>query len=289
MTIQEYFEHYLKTKEGLLFALMTLAVIVFVVIVFYLIAAAGSSNRRRIREYAENAEKGMPEEADMTDRDRAAIRKAICRSRFETLTEEFYELIFAGGSILMFIAAYYLVDRFFMLEPYRGMWDKYKDYLLLLMIVLSILCSRIVDGALIRLKNVSKEDKAAIRLIAMIYMLLIFGYIKFIYENDNYDSFIEYFLGLMIGRFVYFDVSLRDFTEAVKKAFTKLPIMFVALACTGVLSLYGFTSGYLIKHIGVVTNVFFIHVFMTAAIFIVFHVYSAAMRISDRSKKEKRQ
>jgi len=255
MTISEYIQHYLQTKETVIFGLLTLAVIVLTTLIFGAISCIGATGEKRT-------------------------------NRFENLSEEFYELIFSGGSILMFIAAYYLIDRFFMLEPYRRMWDKYKDYLLLLMIVLSIVISRIVDGALIRLRNVSKEDKAAIRLVAMAYMLLIFGYVKFIYENNNYDSFINYFLGLMIGRFVYFDVSLEDFGSAIKRAVTKLPIMLVALACTGLLSLYGFKSGYLIKHIGVITNVFFIHVYMTVAIFLVFYVYSIARAVNKHKQKK---
>ena len=257
MSISEYIEHYTRTPEAGLFVLITALVLIVILLLFSLYS------RLRFGGKEDNS------------RTRAV-------SHFNNLSEELYELIFAGGSILCFMATYYLINRFFFVEPYRTYWDKYSDFALLLPIVLSIAISRVVDSVLIRLKRISHIDKSAIRLIAMLYMILIFCYIKFIYEDNNYDSFISYFLGLMIGRFVYFDASFKDFIQAIKAAIMKLPIMIVALAYTSIMSLYGFKTGFLIKHIGVVTNVFFIHIYMSIVIFFVFHIYSLINKNMNR-------
>jgi len=255
-SISFYVGHYLKNIEGIYFLALTMAALLINLLILYLFSGiyAGKSKARRIVE-------------------------------FESLADRFFELIFSGGTILFFMAVYYLINRFFFVEPWRGYWDKYNDFLLLLLIVISILFNRLLDNVLIKLHSIEHEEKAAIRLAGMVYMFLIFGYIKFIYGNDNYDMFITYFLGLMVGRFVYFDVSFSDLANGIKGAVRNFPIMIMALGYLSVLAWYGFKTEYLIKHIGVVTNVFFIHVFMFVAIAIVFYIY----RICNLSNTRKRK
>lgn len=248
--VSSYVEHYLKTKEGLYFLLVTFVGLLLCIGVIFLFSHMVTGGRRGNRV-----------------------------NRFEEITDSFFELIFSGGSILFFMAAYYLINRFYFVEPWRGMWDKYKDFMLLLLIIISILFNRLLDNILIRLHCISHNDKSAIRLVSMVYMMLIFGYIKFIYENDNYDMFITYFLGLMIGRFAYFDVSWADLRDGIAGAIRNLPIMVLALAYLGGMAWYGFKTEYLIKHIGVVTNVFFIHLFMFVAIAVVFYIYRIVVSI----------
>ena len=52
--------------------------------------------------------------------------------------------------------------------------------------------------------------------------------------------FIAYFLTLMIGRFVYFDASFKDFLENAKGAAKNIPIMFIGLIYLGILCAYGY-------------------------------------------------
>ena len=99
-------------------------------------------------------------------------------------------------------------------------------------------------------------------------MIIIFCYIKFIYEDNNYDMFITYFLTLMIGRFVYFDASFKDFLECIKQAAKNIPIMIIGLAFLGILCLRGYSTSYLLKHNGVITNIFFCHLYIVVAIYI---------------------
>ncbi len=105
----------------------------------------------------------------------------------------------------------------------------------------------------------------------MLYVILIFAYIKFIYENDNYDGFIMYFLGLMIGRFIYFDASFRDGIKTLLDALKNFPLLILGLAYTGFMAYTGFTSGYLLVGNGVLVSTFIAHIFMIVAIFIIHH------------------
>lgn len=249
-SVSSYITHYIKNTECLYFLALTMSVLLIMLLVLYLYSGI-ISGKNRIKRIAE----------------------------FESLADRFFELIFSGGTILFFMAAYYLINRFFFVEPWRTYWDKYNDFLLLLLIVISILFNRLLDNVLIRLRRISHEEKAAIRLVGMVYMMLIFGYIKFIYGNDNYDMFITYFLGLMVGRFVYFDVSFSDLKTGISGAVRNFPLMIMSLGYLSVLAWYGFKTEYLIKHIGVVTNVFFIHLFMFVAIAIVFYIYRICTHI----------
>lgn len=201
--------------------------------------------------------------------------------------QRFYEMVFSGASILSFLALYYLIDRFCEPGSFRDFWDKYKDFLLLLMICLSIVFNNILDRLIIPLKKLSRDEKGSVRLLGMLYVILIFMYIKFIYENDNYDGFIMYFLGLMIGRFIYFDASFRDGIKTMIGAMKNFPLLILGLAYTGFMAYTGFTSDYLLVSNGVLVSTFIAHVFMIVAIFIIHH--SRFMYIFARKPKDGRQ
>lgn len=208
--------------------------------------------------------------------------------RYETFhqgTEKFYELVFSGTSILFFMASYYLIERFLQADVYRAFWDKYNDFLLLVMLILSCVLNSLLDRVFIRLKIITGRQRASIRLLGMLYMMLIFWYIKFIYENNNYDMFITYFLGLMVGRFVYFDASLKDFLISAGAALKNIFLMVMGLAYLSLLAFYGYRTGYLLKHNGVITNIFFAHLFMCAAIFILHHIHLADILVPAGSTK----
>ena len=199
-------------------------------------------------------------------------RKQFYYEKAHNTIQRFYEMVFSGASILSFLAVYYLIDRF---SPdtgdFRQFWDRYKDFLLLLMICLSIVFNNILDRMLIPLKKMTREDRGSVRVLGMLYVILIFMYIKFIYENDNYDGFIMYFLGLMIGRFIYFDVSFRESIQTILGALKNFPILILGLGFTAFMAYTGFTSDYLLISNGVLVSTFIAHIYMIVAIFIIHH------------------
>ena len=270
MTLEEYWAHYTDVRQMLMFLALALAfsvICVFYIILVVFVQARFTPRSERRQFYYEHAHNTI---------------------------QRFYEMVFAGASILSFLAVYYIIDRF---APdgsaFRDFWDSWKDMLLLFMILISIVVNNIIDRLLIPLKKVTKSDRASVRLLAMVYVILIFIYIKFIYENNNYDGFIMYFLGLMIGRFVYFDVSFRESAQTFLEAMRNFPLLVLGLAYTGFMAYTGFTSDYLLVGNGVLVSTFIAHLYMIVAIFIIHHSHFMSIFIrkpkephGDRSKYE---
>ena len=254
----DYVEHYFQLPDFLIFLVLAMVLMSVIFFVFYLYAKTTNKTDKKLEH------------------------------EFYYLSERFYELIFSGGSIIGFMAVYYLINRFVQTGSFKVFWDNYKDYLLLLFMVISIIFNSILDHLVIRVKHLDRDAMASIRLTGMLYMIIIFCYIKFIYEDNNYDTFIAYFLTLMIGRFVYFDASFMDFLYCIKRAATNIPMMLMALGYLGIMCLYGFFTGYLLKHNGVITNIFFTHLFMIVAMFVTHFIAYALVKKSTGAGKRKR-
>ncbi|SET11105.1 hypothetical protein SAMN02910413_1798 [Pseudobutyrivibrio sp. C4] len=263
MSYAEYVKHYFTLPDCIIFLVLALVLLAVVYAVFYIYSKGRFKNPRKMQH------------------------------EFFSLTERFYELIFSGGSIIGFMAAYYLINRFVTAGPFFVFWSSYKDYLLLVFMIISILLNTFCDHVLVKLKRLNKSEMASIRLTGMLYMIIIFCYIKFIYEDNNYDMFITYFLTLMIGRFVYFDASFKDFLHCIKQAAANIPIMIMGLTYLGILCLYGYSTSYLLKHNGVITNIFFCHLYIVVAIFVLHFIPEIYFKKKEkergnRPKKKKR-
>lgn len=245
MSAKEYILHYIELKPMLSFFLISLLLLIACVGVIILCVSLS----------AHTVTQGS--------------KKNYFYNRSSELVERFYEMIFSGSSILSFLASYYLIERFVTEGAFRTFWDAHSDLLLLGMIITSCLLNTFLDRVLIPLRSIDKEDKASVRMIAMLYIILIFIYIKFIKENNNYDGFITYFLGLMIGRFVYFDASFKDFVHSVKTAGQNLPLLIMGLIYLGIMCYIGFSSKYLLVSNGVLVSTFIAHIFMVVAILII--------------------
>lgn len=188
------------------------------------------------------------------------------------LVEKYYELIISITSMLFFIGVYFLVEHHYFDagEEFYAIWNKYNDFLLLAALFVSIFFINFVDTFIIPLKLLYREEKATLRMMAMIYMLLIFAYIKFIYKNDNYDSIIVYFIIMVVGRFIYFDATFTDFLNIMKNVFLEMPMLLLGVATTAIVAWYGFSTEYLLKSNGVVLSLWIAHVFLVVEIAI-FH------------------
>ncbi len=244
MTFSQYLLHYLNWKQALPFLLIAALVITLAILI--LRAAAGPLSERPDKE---TGEMFSPDE------------------KLLNLADRFFELIFSGLAIFLFVGIYFLIDYYGLGPAKSPLWSKYGSLLLLGMILLSVLLNSFLDQVIIPLSYIEPRERAAIRLIGMFYMIIIFVYIKFIYEDDNYDTIIMYFLGLIIGRFIYFDATLDGFVSAVSDAAASLPLMLLALGCTGAMAWYGFGVKYLLRSNGVVMSLMIAQLFMTVVIF----------------------
>ena len=103
---------------------------------------------------------------------------------------------------------------------------------------------------------------------ASIYVMLILMYIRFIYEDYNYENLILYFVMLVIGRLVYFDVTWDGFRNDCLGLFRNLPVLLLMSAYSATVVWYGFTSGFLMKANGVIVSTLIAHLFMDICIFL---------------------
>lgn len=197
--------------------------------------------------------------------DRRAIR--AIRRRPYILIESFYEMVFSSTSILFFLALYYILDSHYtQVSPY---WEKYQDVFLLFFLIMSVVMTNVFDLILVNLTHLKSEQKGAIRLVSSLYVVLILLYIRFIYNDTNYNSLILYFVTLFIGRFVYFDFTLKDFKNVLSGVTRNLPILLLMLAYSAVVCWYGFRSDFLLTSNGVIISTLIAHLFMDLSIIIV--------------------
>ena len=248
-----YVEHYFEMPDCLKFFLLALGVLFVFFVVLYLVTVIGAHGYSGVE------------------------RRERIRIEWHVLVERYYEMVFSGTSVLMFMSVYYLIDRFVTEPEVREIWEKWDDFALMFLIVFSCFFISFLDRVFVKLKFLNRSEKAGGRLSGMFYMFFIFIYIKFIYQDNNYDMLMTYFLGLIVGRFAYFDSTVHDFIVAMRGVIKNIPLMIFMLAYTGIMCLYGFNTDYLLTHNGVIPNIFLTHLFMCVAIFVLYHLHIAEL------------
>ncbi len=182
--------------------------------------------------------------------------------------ESFYEMAFASTSILLLLSLYYIIGDRINLHTVSKVWNQYKDWVLIGFLLVSMLVDRIFDRVLVPLHYISAQKRGSVRLMASIYVMLILMYIRFIYEDYNYENLILYFVMLVIGRLVYFDVTWDGFRNDCLGLFRNLPVLLLMSAYSAAVVWYGFTSGFLMKANGVIVSTLIAHLFMDICIFL---------------------
>ena len=97
---------------------------------------------------------------------------------------------------------------------------------------------------------------------------MILLYIKFIYNDSNYDSLIFYFVMLAIGRFVYFDSTIEDIKDSLSGVMQNFPLLVLMGIYSGFICWYGFYTDFLLTSNGVIISTLLAHLFMDASIFV---------------------
>ncbi|MCR4566665.1 MAG: hypothetical protein K5769_01330 [Pseudobutyrivibrio sp.] len=253
-SIGEYIKHYFQMPDFVFFLLLAAALLGIIYYIFYI--------------FAKGISRGS----------------ASMEQEFFSLSERFYELIFSGGFIIGFTAIYSYHDIFGFTGKFGELMDKHMDFLLLALMTVAITLTTFFDHILIRLKHINRDTIGAIRIAGMLYTIVILCYLMFGYGSTNYGPIIPYFLTIMIGRFVYFDASFKDFLHCMKKALSNLPIMIIALAYVGILCAYGYSNEYLLKHNTVILNVFFVHIFIIACIFVMRFIPVVMFKSKNKNK-----
>ena len=204
--------------------------------------------------------------------DNSLSHKAIRRinrhhqERKRSIIESFFEMVFASTSVLIFLSLYYIID-----ERIPGVsiyWQKYQDIILLLFLCFSVILNGWLDIVFVPLEEIDSNQKASIRLVSSFYIILILLYIKFIYNDDNYDSLMMYFITLAVGRFIYFDFTMDDFLSTLHGFWEELPLLILMASYSGFVCWFGFHTGFLLTSNGVIVSTLLAHLFMVCSIFI---------------------
>ena len=154
--------------------------------------------------------------------------------------------------------------------------------MLLLFVCLSWVLGSILDNLLIPLKLIGKEEKASIRLLAMFYAIAVLIILNHIGDESEYSPVMMYYLGLMVGRFIYFDASFKDFIETMGRALSNIFMLILGLGLIGGLCYFGFQSGFLLERNYYIVGVFYTHLFLLPVIFILHHSRLFRMLLSKK-------
>ncbi len=193
--------------------------------------------------------------------------------------QRFYEMMISGCSVLSFSCAYVILNHINTL--YRSgakggptldwimdVWQNGRDFILLLLICLSCVINTLLDKLFIPLKRISRAEKACIRMLAMFYVIIILAGLNNVGDESEYNPVMIYYLGLMIGRFVYFDASFIDFIHALIDMFKNIYLLILGLLLTGLLCYFGFEAGYLLERNYYIVGIFYTHLFILLVIFL---------------------
>lgn len=299
-----YIEHYFDMASAVPFFLVSLAGLIFVMGVILAlarirqeidrhgassVAAADEANAvdldaetrpqsRTRHQYADRIDDRLNGREHWPDTDPATEIRPHSRARRPLLDpvdtrphefiESFYEMAFASTSILLLLSLYYIIGDRINLHTVSKVWNQYKDWVLIGFLLVSMLVDRIFDRVLVPLRYISAQKRGSVRLMASIYVMLILMYIRFIYEDYNYENLILYFVMLVIGRLVYFDVTWDGFRNDCLGLFRNLPVLLLMSAYSATVVWYGFTSGFLMKANGVIVSTLIAHLFMDICIFL---------------------
>lgn len=301
-----YIEHYFDMASAVPFFLVSLAGLIFVMGVILAlarirqeldrhgtssVATADEANAadldvqirpqsRARHQYADRIDDRLNGREHWPDTDPATETRPHSRARRPLLDpvdtrpyefiESFYEMAFASTSILLLLSLYYIIGDRINLHTVSKVWNQYKDWVLIGFLLVSMLVDRIFDRVLVPLRYISAQKRGSVRLMASIYVMLILMYIRFIYEDYNYENLILYFVMLVIGRLVYFDVIWEGFRNDCRGLLLNLPVLLLMCAYSAIVVWYGFTSGFLLKANGVIVSTLIAHLFMDICIFL-FH------------------
>ena len=134
--------------------------------------------------------------------------------------------------------------------------------------VFKVILNGWLDIVFVPLEEIDSNQKASIRLVSSFYIILILLYIKFIYNDDNYDSLMMYFITLAVGRFIYFDFTMDDFLSTLHGFWEELPLLILMASYSGFVCWFGFYTGFLLTSNGVIVSTLLAHLFMVCSIFI---------------------
>lgn len=195
-----------------------------------------------------------------------AIAKEYVNRPYE-ISQMVFEIIICNTCIIVIMYVYYwLAKNLLFLEKYLGI-------IMLVLIIIAILLNDFLDEKL-KQDMIKEEDKGNIRLISSCSIIMLFSFLKIYFKTAEYDEFLLCYIGLVLGRFIYFDSTLKEFIRCVKNLKSYFIPLIIAFLLTGIISGIGL-------HLDVITtNNLFISL-MISHLAILFFIHLTKKMIYD--------
>lgn len=199
-------------------AVISILVLLFIVAVIYFVTRIILYERRKVDENT------TMEEMD-------AIVKEYVNRPYE-ISQMVFEIIICNTCIIVIMYVYYwLAKNLLFLEKYLGI-------IMLVLIIIAILLNDFLDEKL-KQDMIKEEDKGNIRLISSCSIIMLFSFLKIYFKTAEYDEFLLCYIGLVLGRFIYFDSTLKEFIRCVKNLKSYFIPLIIAFLLTGIISEIG--------------------------------------------------
>ena len=196
-------------------AVISILVLLFIVAVIFIVTRIILYERRKVDE-------------NTTMEERDAIAKEYVNRPYE-ISQMVFEIIICNTCIIVIMYVYYrLAKNLLFLEKYLGI-------IMLVLIIIAILLNDFLDEKL-KQDMIKEEDKGNIRLISSCSIIMLFSFLKIYFKTAEYDEFLLCYIGLVLGRFIYFDSTLKEFIRCVKNLKSYFIPLIIAFLLTGIIS-----------------------------------------------------
>ena len=165
-------------------AVISIFILLSIIVVIFIVTRIILYERRKVDENT------TMEEMD-------AIVKEYVNRPYE-ISQMVFEIIICNTCIIVIMYVYYwLAKNLLFLEKYLGI-------IMLVLIIIAILLNDFLDEKL-KQDMIKEEDKGNIRLISSCSIIMLFSFLKIYFKTAEYDEFLLCYIGLVLGRFIYFD------------------------------------------------------------------------------------
>ena len=196
-------------------AVISIFVLLSIVAVIFIVTRIILYERRKVDENT------TMEEMD-------AIAKEYVNRPYE-ISQMVFEIIICNTCIIVIMYVYYrLAKNLLFLEKYLGI-------IMLVLIIIAILLNDFLDEKL-KQDMIKEEDEGNIRLISSCSIIMLFSFLKIYFKTAEYDEFLLCYIGLVLGRFIYFDSTLKGFIRCVKNLKSYFIPLIIAFLLTGIIS-----------------------------------------------------
>ena len=196
-------------------AVISIFILLSIIVVIFIVTRIILYERRKVDENT------TMEEMD-------AIVKEYVNRPYE-ISQMVFEIIICNTCIIVIIYVYYwLAKNLLFLEKYLGI-------IMLVLIIIAILLNDFLDEKL-KQDMIKEEDKGNIRLISSCSIIMLFSFLKIYFKTAEYDEFLLCYIGLVLGRFIYFDSTLKEFIRCVKNLKSYFIPLIIAFLLTGIIS-----------------------------------------------------